>query len=82
MTGTKIVFFVTAILLFIVAVYFGNEKPFQEISGSTTSVGNGQVASQVAIASNYVAGLASLGFALAGGLALIAAAIVKNGPER
>jgi hypothetical protein len=82
MTGTRTVFVVIAIVLFIIAAYFGNQVPFQQISGSTTSVGNGQMASQVAIASNYVAGLASLGFALAGGLTLIAAAILKNGPER
>jgi hypothetical protein len=78
MAGVRNMFLVTAVVLFVIAVYFGNQNPFQQVSGGTTSVGNGQVAANVAVASNHVAGLASFGFALAGGLALISAAIVKK----
>jgi hypothetical protein len=66
-----------SLFLFFIAFHFGQERPYGEMSGGYTANGNTAVSASVAIASNYVAGLASFGFSISGGLALIAAAIVK-----
>jgi hypothetical protein len=53
-----------AVVLFGVAIYFGNQQPFGGNSPNMTP--------------NWVAALSSFGFALAGGLSLIAAALAKE----
>jgi hypothetical protein len=57
-----------ALVLFIVAGCFANQQPFCQVLGATG----------VAATPNMVAGLAAFGFALAGGLSLLAAALVKE----
>jgi len=74
----RIIFIIASIVLFLIAFNFGEKNPFQEAHGATSSNGSGSVAGNVAIASNQVAGLASFGFAIAGGLSLLAAAIIKS----
>jgi len=69
---TKKVLFGFAVVLFAIAVYFGNLTAFDRVtlvSGASCST---------AIASNTMAGLTSFGFSLAGGLALMAAALVRK----
>jgi hypothetical protein len=72
-------FLAIALGLFVVAAYFGNQVPFERVQGPAMMNNQQSVEAHVAVASNAVAGSASLGFALAGGLALIAAAIVREG---
>lgn len=68
MRSWTILFTAIAVVLFGVAIYFGNQQPFvQTATGAATS--------------NLLAGLAAFGFALAGGLSLIAAAIVRDRRE-
>jgi hypothetical protein len=62
----RILFIAIAVVLFGVAIYFGNQQP-----SFASSTGAG-------VTPNMVAGLAAFGFALAGGLSLIAAAIAKE----
>jgi hypothetical protein len=64
----RILLLIAAVVLFLVAYDFGTRQPFDEKSTSGA----------VAIASNTVAAAASLGFSLAGGLALLAAALVRK----
>lgn len=68
-------FVAIAVVLFVIAVYFGNQTPFHQVTGGG---GGTHFETQVAIASNWVAAGASFGFSLAGGLALIAAALAKE----
>ncbi len=69
-------FMVAAVILFGIACSFGTANPYREVHGGTNLNGPGAVAANVAVASNNVAGLASFGFAIAGGLSLLAAAKV------
>ena len=62
------VFLAAAAILFAIAFYFGNEPSWEKVNGSTG----------FAIAYNCVACFSSFGFALAGGLALLSAAIVTK----
>ncbi len=62
----RVLFIAIAVVLFGVAIYFGNQQPsFPSSTGA-------------AVTPNMVAGLTAFGFALAGGLSLIAAAIAKE----
>lgn len=68
----RLLFIIFAVVLFVVAFNFGKvQPPFFQATGINS----------VAITANMVAALAALGFALAGGLSLIAAAIVKGRSE-
>jgi hypothetical protein len=65
----RFIFLLLALTLFVVALAFGyGQQPWQWNSASTV------------VAPNVLAGLASLGFAVAGGLSLLAAALVR--PDR
>ena len=58
-----------AVVLFGVAIYFGNQQPYSSNNSS------------IAMTPNWVAAMSAFGFALAGGLSLIAAAIVRGTGE-
>src|SRR3954471_14879543 len=68
---------VVALILFCVAGAFGASEPFRTASPSVISD-----KTAYAIAPNVTAGLASLGFALAGGLSLLAASLVRGDHSR
>ena len=68
---TRALFLVAAVILFAIAYSFGGSRPYEQVTGPP-----GSVAANVAMASNNVAGLASFGFAVAGGLSLLSAAIL------
>ena len=65
----RTLFVVISLVLFSIAFYFAKEGPF---------AANGMVGDGVQSAAIVVAGLASLGFAISGGLALLAAAVMKK----
>ena len=69
------IFLIMAAALFVASISFANMEAFRA-AGPVTSSSN-QVPT-FSIAPNALAGLASLGFAIAGGLALIAAALVRE----
>jgi hypothetical protein len=77
MKTMRIVFVGISLVLFLIAYNFGNQRPCEQVSGGYVGSGNAPIAGNVGIVSNYVSGLAALGFAISGGLALVAAAIVK-----
>jgi hypothetical protein len=64
-----------AAVLFGIAWHFGGQSPYKTASPSRETP-----ETQYAIAPNNTAGLAALGFALGGGLALVAAALVRPDP--
>ena len=71
------VLLVIALVLFCVAGVFGAAEPFKTASLSVISE-----RTAYAIAPNVTAGLAALGFALAGGLSLLAASLVRGDHSR
>ncbi len=72
----RVILLFAAVALFGIALYFGNQDPFRTASPSVVSD-----RTPYAIAPNITAGLASLGFALGGAFALLAAALVRAGTE-
>ena len=74
----RAVFLVASVILFGIAIHFGCEQPFGQTSGGYALNGNGSVAANVAMVPNYVAGPAAFGFAIAGGLSILAAAMVNQ----
>jgi hypothetical protein len=64
-------FLFIAVLLFIVAIVFGTRSPWESRGFQ----------GQTSIAPNTLAGLTACGFAVAGGLSLIAAALVERLPH-
>lgn len=77
----RFLFTVISVVLFGIAIYFGNQQPMFQVTGPSAIIGNQSMEAHVAVTPNLLAGLAALGFALAGGLSLIAAAIVKGKGE-
>lgn len=75
----RMLFLIASVVLFGIAYSFGTAAPYQQVVGQI-GLGDNAAAQNVAIAANGVAGLASFGFAIAGGLSLLAAAIVGSRP--
>jgi hypothetical protein len=76
----RIVFSIAAAGLFAIAVMFALQEPFR--TAGPSSWPTNQPPPSTMIAPNTLAGLSSLGFAVAGGMALVAAALTKdNGPR-
>jgi hypothetical protein len=76
----RIVFSIAAAGLFAIAVMFALREPFR--TAGPSSWPTNQPPPSTMIVPNTLAGLSSLGFAIAGGMALIAAALTKdNGPR-
>jgi hypothetical protein len=68
--SVKFLFLVVAVILFGIAIDFGNRQAFMEVHAASGGA--------VAVTSNLTAGIASAGFALAGSIALVAAALVRK----
>ena len=76
----RFIFLIAAVTLFATSTTFANQEAFR--TAGPSSWPSNQPPPMISIAPNTVAGLASLGFAVAGGLALVAAALVKeNGSQ-
>ena len=70
-------FLAAAVVLFGIAFYFGGQEPYRIASPSVVSD-----RTPYGIAPNNTAGLAALGFATAGGFALVASALVRVDPGK
>jgi hypothetical protein len=67
-----------AVILFCIALWFGSQRAYYEVHGATMMNQSQSVGGNIAVAPNNVAGLASLGFAIAGGLSLLCTAIIER----
>lgn len=72
----RIAYLVIGVSLFAIALTFANQEPYRT-AGSTQWPAGLQPPVQ-SIAANALAGFAALGFAIAGGLAIVASAIGGN----
>jgi len=76
----RIIFSIAAAGLFAIAAMFALREPFRTAGPSRWPTD--QSPPSTMIAPNTLAGLSSLGFAIAGGMALIAAALTKDNVPR
>lgn len=77
-------YLVAAIVLLGIALAFGCQRGYHQVRSGMKMSPTQSVGGNVAVAPNNKAGLASLGFAIAGGLSLVSAAIVGRnhvGPQ-
>ncbi len=68
-------YLVAALVLFAIALAFGCQRGYHQVQSGMMMNPTQSVGGNVAVAPNNIAGLASLGFAIAGGLSLVSAAI-------
>ena len=78
-------YLVAALVLFGIALAFGCQRGYHQVQSGMMMNPTQSVGGNVAVAPNNIAGLASLGVAIAGGLSLVSAAIAGRydaGPHR